>query len=503
MAVEPARSAQSTHACTTRFAAACRGIVVAAALVTALVTATAPAVAQVPRVDVTSSSSYITPFPPADTYRVQVYGDWMAESLLPALAETLQTEPRVQVLRRARTLVPLVRFDHEDDVRAEEQSRDPLQIGVLFFGISDRTNFRSAPGAPLLRLGTEAWQAEYGRRVDRLLKALKRRGIAIYLVGQPPLRREEANTDAMMLSEVLRDKAFVNGVRFIDIHPAFVDEDGDYTQYGPDFSGDIQRLRESDGVSLSWIGNRKLAAMIDKEIRKDLAIAYAERAVPLAGTEAEQRRINPDKPYVAPQRASLAPQAQTPQKDGRGQAAAQPSTPPLSSPGRQPASITDQKSETSRLVLRIPDQTGREETVTTEIVRPPISAATLTLLKRKETAQVNSQTFDTIAAELSDGTTLSLFVAPGQNSDSQAKGTASPAQEIYNTVWIRGDRLPPKPGRADDFRWPPRDEIPYVAAPSIPDKGRQPAAQPAKAPAGLLRANPPTNIPRARLQSTN
>ena len=503
MAVGPTTSAQIARIHASRRGPLRHIIAVVGVFVSAVFACSPGADAQVAGSDVGPSSSYITPFPPADTYRVQVYGDWMAESLLPALAETLQTEPRVQVLRRARTLVPLVRFDHEDDIRAEEQSRDPLQIGILFFGISDRTNFRAAPGAPLLRLGTEAWQAEYGRRVDRLLKALKRRGVAVYLVGQPPLRRDEANADAMMLSEVLRDKAFVNGVRFIDIQPAFVDEDGNYSQYGPDFAGDIQRLRESDGVSLSWIGNRKLAAIIEKEIRKDLAIAYAERAVPLAGTEAEQRRINPDKPYVAPQRANLAPQVQPSQKDGRGQATAQPSATPVPAPGRQPASITDHKSETSRLVLRIPDQTGREENVTTEIVRPPISAATLTLLKRKETAQVNNQTFDTIAAELSDGTTLSLFVAPSQNSGSQAKGAASPAQEIYNTVWIRGDRLPPKPGRADDFRWPPRDEIPYVAAPSAPEGGRQPVAQPAKAPAGLIRANPPANIPRARLQSTN
>ncbi len=423
---------------------------------------------------------------------MQVYGDWMAEGLISGLAEALQTDARVQVNRKHRALVPLVRAEHEEDVRAEEVSREPVQIGVLFFGISDRVNFRL--NNQLLRLGSEPWQNEYGRRVDRLLKALKRRGIALYMVGQPPLRREEAHTDAQMLTEILREKAFVNGVRFIEIAPEFVDENGDFTQFGPDHKGERQKLRDGDGVAMTWQGNRKIAALIEREMRRDLAMARAERAVPLAGSEPEQRRINPDKPFQAAAKASV------PTKGDARQAAPVAATPAPTAASQTPA--LEQKAEVARVAFRALSAQGRDETVTVEIVRPAISAQVLSLLARKDVTQTAQQNFETVGAELGDGTTLSMIVAP---LPSQASGNAQQAQgnaqqTIYNSVWVRGDRLPPKPGRADDFTWPRPDVLPFqtsaeapAPAPPQPVAGRLPRVT-----SPAMRAQPDGALPRAR-----
>ena len=43
----------------------------------------------------------------------------------------------------------------------------------------------------------------------------------------------------------------------------------------------------------TYAGNRKLALFVEQEIKRDLTQAKAERAIPLAGNELEQKRIAP------------------------------------------------------------------------------------------------------------------------------------------------------------------------------------------------------------------
>src|SRR6185312_3575427 len=74
--------------------------------VAALAAALAPAaVAQ----DNAATASYITPFPEADTYRLQVYGDAFAEGLLAGLIEAFAGDNRVQIARKHRSLAGIAR----------------------------------------------------------------------------------------------------------------------------------------------------------------------------------------------------------------------------------------------------------------------------------------------------------------------------------------------------------------------------------------------------------
>ena len=94
-----------------------------------------------------------------------------------------------------------------------------------------------------------------------------------------------------MMNDIVRDKAYLNGVKFIDIQAQFADEAGNYTAYGPDIAGKQRLLREADGVLFTQAGNRKLALFVEQEIKRDLTQAKNERAIPLAGSENEQKRV--------------------------------------------------------------------------------------------------------------------------------------------------------------------------------------------------------------------
>jgi hypothetical protein len=148
----------------------------------------APAAAQ----EEPTGTSYITPFPEADVYKLQAYGDPFAEGLLAGLGESFAGDARLQMPPRHRALAGLARPEFEDEMRAEEANRDIFHIGVVMIGFSDRIPIRASTRDRMI-LGSSEWREEYGKRVDRLIKTLKRKGTALYWVGLPIMRRPDVN----------------------------------------------------------------------------------------------------------------------------------------------------------------------------------------------------------------------------------------------------------------------------------------------------------------------
>jgi hypothetical protein len=430
------------------------------ALLLALVAypATAPALAQTDL----GSSTYITPYPEGDLYRLQVYGDAFADGLLGGLVDALSGEPRLEIQKKHRPLQSLIRPDLEDDLRAEEANRTPLHIAVVMIGINDRYNIRVSPRDRFV-VGTDEWREEYGRRVDRLMKTLKKRGAAVYWVGQPVMRRPDANEPAQVMNDVVRERAYLNSIKYIDITAHFADENGNYTPYGPDIAGKQRLVRESDGVLFTWAGYRKLAHFVEREIKRDLTQARNDRSIPLAGSEGEQKRIAAQRPREQdPSWKSTV----TPSKDAKA---------PQKADGAQPAAATpfdalgEQKAENGRISLKTVSAGGREEVVTLDLPRPAIPSAVIQLITRKDTGERASPMGDVLADEIGGGLIVLSSITPAASAPGSAR-RVSPGQPYYQ-VWIKGERLVPKAGRADDFTWPPVD--PEIAVPQPERQQRQ------------------------------
>ncbi len=163
-------------------------------------------------------------------------------------------------------------------------ANDPSHIAIVMLGVQDRYSLgsRRSPKAD------EEWRNEYGARVDQAMKILKKGGRAVYWVGLPNMRRWQDNERAQMMNDIFRERAYLNGVRYIDAYASFIDESGGYSDYGPDVTGKVRRLRDTDGVHFTDVGYRKLAHFVERELRRDIAQARLERAVPLAGDTSEQ-----------------------------------------------------------------------------------------------------------------------------------------------------------------------------------------------------------------------
>ena len=125
---------------------------------------------------------------------------------------------------------------------------------------------------------TERWELAYIRRVDATIAALKSAGVPVIWVGLPAQRGPKATADSAYLNEIYRSRAEKAGIVYVDIWDGFVDEAGRFSPQGPDYEGQIRRLRTGDGVYFTKFGARKLAHYVEREIQRNIA----NRGLPVA-----------------------------------------------------------------------------------------------------------------------------------------------------------------------------------------------------------------------------
>jgi hypothetical protein len=148
-----------------------------------------------------------------------------------------------------------------------------------------------APAAPA-EFQTEAWQAAYVQRIDATIAALKAANVPVFWVGLPPQRDPRQSAAAVYLNELYRTRAERAGIIYVDIWDGFVDEAGRYVLQGPDFEGQIRRLRSGDGLYFTRPGARKLAHYVEREILRSLVA----RQTPVALPAPEPAVLQPGKP---------------------------------------------------------------------------------------------------------------------------------------------------------------------------------------------------------------
>jgi hypothetical protein len=122
--------------------------------------------------------------------------------------------------------------------------------------------------------------ALYVKRVDAMIAALKSKGVPVIWVGLPAIRGSKASSDLSYLDELYHERAERAGIIYVDIWDGFVDEDGDFAMQGPDFEGQIRRLRTADGVYFTKAGAVKIASYVDRELRRVMPSYVAPVALP-------------------------------------------------------------------------------------------------------------------------------------------------------------------------------------------------------------------------------
>jgi len=408
-----------------------RHLLANAILLTLIAAPLVPAVAQ--QVTTPVQRSYINPFPNGDRYRVLVVGDSLGDGVWSGLYRAFEDDATIEFIQRAKSSTGFVRPDSYDwNAQLDDLLKnDTYQIAVVMFGDNDAQPIKS--GRDWLKVGSDGWRDIYGKRVETFIKKLRAANIAVYWVGLPIMRSEGQNADAEALNDVFREKAFINGAKFIETWNGFTDEAGRYSAYGPDMTGQVKRLRADDGIHFTMRGYLKLAHFVEKELRRDLNLAKIERNIPLAGNEEEQakamgRDVIPGRSEPKP--VEPAPEQAEAAEDGSG---ATEQAHVEQAPGVQQSNVGD-----------------------VNLVRPAIDQTLQAAQGLTPQLASNVPEAEMITSELPNGLTAVATISSVTDPSLASSRPRLPlSQRPYYKVLIKGEQLPPKSGRADDFAWPP------------------------------------------------
>jgi uncharacterized protein len=199
---------------------------------------------------------------------VLVVGDFIGNGLAEGLTEAFAETPDIRVASRTNGSSGFVRTDHYDwgtSIKTLLDEEKPAAV-VVMIGANDRQPMTVNGVTYAAR--TPEWTAEYTKRVDGFVGAIRSAGYPLVWVGQPPFKPRGLTQDMLALNEIYRNATEKAGGNFTDVWEGFVDENGNFALSGFDINGQTARLRANDGINITRAGKRKLAFYAEKPLRQ-------------------------------------------------------------------------------------------------------------------------------------------------------------------------------------------------------------------------------------------
>jgi len=198
----------------------------------------------------------------ASVRRVVVFGDSQAQGVAGGLQRVLLDDPRYKVLNHSHPGAALVHADSE--WLAPIQSfldKDKADVAVVMFGANDRLDMRDDDGK-YVHFRTDEWRADYAKRVDRILTALVGAHLKIVWCGNPIARSPQYSADMSYINDIFAGEVAHFGGEYLPLWTVIADNQGQFTAYGPDRSGQTERLRNDDGIHFTAAGYELIAERV-------------------------------------------------------------------------------------------------------------------------------------------------------------------------------------------------------------------------------------------------
>lgn len=199
--------------------------------------------------------------------RVAIFGDTMASDLAAALDRFYSDDPNIIIINQGVASSSFARpdFFDWDKTAADQVSKNTFDIAVMMIGTNDRQSIKSDTGT--LKSGTDDWNAAYKAHVADFVQAVRGANKPIIWVGLPAMAKTDVSNWISAVSAIQRLAVFAGGGDFVDIYDRFVDDDGNYTDTGPDLNGNQVQMRRSDGVRFTSAGDDKVAYYVSQTLK--------------------------------------------------------------------------------------------------------------------------------------------------------------------------------------------------------------------------------------------
>jgi uncharacterized protein len=236
-----------------------------------------------------------------------VIGDFMAEWLAYGLEQAYAESADIGVVRKVRQSTGLIDQCKGGVRKWVEQSlaqEKPVFVAIMI-GINDRHSMQACGPSgksddvksAAYAFRSKEWAEAYGTEVHEAISLLKSKGVPVFWVGLPPAKNIR-DVDIGFLNDVFRERAEKDGIGYIDVWDAFVDEDGDFSMRGPDVNGQTRLLRTADGLNFTKQGARKLALYLEREISRTV-LHPAPAEPPVAARETNPPPVKPNERPIA------------------------------------------------------------------------------------------------------------------------------------------------------------------------------------------------------------
>ncbi|WP_208991468.1 SGNH/GDSL hydrolase family protein [Pannonibacter phragmitetus] len=144
-----------------------------------------------------------------------------------------------------------------------------VKVVVAVFGYADLKDLPQPDGG-LVPFGSDAFKAEYRKKLRALALAMRQERKPLLLVGLPPTEAARLDPGFTLINDLLQSEAAMTRSTYVDIWKMFLDDNEAYTAFGPDVDGQRRRLRANDGVGFTWAGARKVAFFVERELARVL-----------------------------------------------------------------------------------------------------------------------------------------------------------------------------------------------------------------------------------------
>jgi uncharacterized protein len=202
-------------------------------------------------------------FDASDPLRIWVVGDSLTEQLGPTLRGLTAEDGMATTEHELHYSSGLSRtdfFDWPARLGTIKEASDP-DVWVVMFGANDAQSIRA--GGRYLEFGTREWDAEYRKRVARVMTGLSNDAQQVIWIGQPVMRAAGFAQRMAHLNDLYRSEAARHpNVTFLDTWELFAGPDHAYAAYLPGPDGRPVLMRLSDGIHLTRPGGERLAARV-------------------------------------------------------------------------------------------------------------------------------------------------------------------------------------------------------------------------------------------------
>ena len=145
-----------------------------------------------------------------------------------------------------------------------------IKLVVVFLGPNDPWDFPNpAGGRDYLKFESPEWEAEYRRRIQRIVRAADEAGVPLIWMGVPQMKSAKLNRQMRYLDGLYADE--IKGRAIWLPTAGLLDEGSGEYRDTIAIDGQNQRIRSKDGIHFTLTGQKYLADMLARRLTLPVA----------------------------------------------------------------------------------------------------------------------------------------------------------------------------------------------------------------------------------------